>query len=89
MSVCVFILIRGIEHFTVLHGVEAMAERQKLDRDLQRRLEDSEAEVAILKLTCATQHLFKEDTGPTLPINPHAVLGGPNAVTTSVHGRGA
>ncbi len=78
MGVCVFILVGGIEHFTVLGGVEAMAERQKLDRDLRNRLEDSEAEVAFLKLTCATQHSIKEDTGPSLPINPHTA----NAVAT-------
>jgi hypothetical protein len=63
-----------------------MAERQKLDRDLQRRLEDSEAEVAYVKLTCATPHSTKEDTGPGLPINPHTALGGPNTVATWMHG---
>ena len=90
MSVCVFILVGGIEHFIVLEGVEAMAERQKLDRDLQRRLEDSEAEVAVLKFTCATQRSIiinnKEDTGPGLPIHPHMALDGPNTVATWLHG---
>lgn len=43
-----FILIRGIEHFTVLQGVEAMAEQQKLDRDLRRQLDVREAELAFM-----------------------------------------
>ena len=50
MSVCVFILVRGIEYSIVLEGVEAIVERLKLDRDLKRQLEHSEAEVALLKL---------------------------------------
>jgi hypothetical protein len=82
----VFILVRGTEHFIVLEGVEAMVERQKLDRDLRHRLQDSEAEVAFLKLTCATQHSIKEETGPSLPINPHTALDGPNPIATWVHG---
>jgi hypothetical protein len=63
-----------------------MAERQKLDRDLRHRLEDSEAEVAFVKLTCATQHPIKEITGTSPPINPNTALGGPNAVASWVHG---
>ena len=50
MSVCVFILVRGIELFIVLEGVEAMAERQKVDKDLRRQLEEREAEVAFVRM---------------------------------------
>lgn len=50
MSVCLFILVWGTEHFIVLEGVEAMAERRKLDRDLRRQLEEREAELDLLRL---------------------------------------
>jgi hypothetical protein len=43
VSVRVFILVGGIEHFIVLIGVEAMAERLRVDSDMQRRVEETEA----------------------------------------------
>ena len=49
MSVCVFILVGGIEVFIVLEGVEEMAERQKIDRDLRCQLEQREAELALVR----------------------------------------
>jgi hypothetical protein len=48
VSPCSFILVGGIERFIVLVGVEAMAERLKLDSDLRQRLEDTEAYLRIL-----------------------------------------
>ena len=86
VSACVPILVGGIEHFIVLEGVEAMAEQQKVDRDLRRQLQDNESEMAFMKLTCATQHSVKEDASPGLLINPHTALGGPNTFPTWIHG---
>jgi hypothetical protein len=58
VSAFVFILVRAIEYFVVLEGIEAMAKRQKLDVDLRRQLEDREAQVAFLRLRsfqCSTE----------------------------------
>ena len=49
MRVCVFILVGGLERFTVLVGIEAMAERQKLDDDLRNQLKETEAYANYLK----------------------------------------
>ena len=43
VSICVFIFVGGLERFIVLGGVEAMAERQRLDNDLRQRPRDTEA----------------------------------------------
>ena len=43
MSDRVVILVGGTEHFIVLIGVEAMAERLRLDGDMQCRVEETEA----------------------------------------------
>jgi hypothetical protein len=79
VSVYVFILVRGTEHYIVLEGVETMVEQKKLDRDLRRQLEEREAEVAFLKTKsfhCSTE----ADTGSGLPI--YTELGGPDTGAT-------
>ncbi len=81
MSAFVFILVRAIEYFVVLEGIEAMAERQKLDVDLQRRLEDREAQIAFLRLRsfqCSTE----TGTGSGFPIDIYTALGGPDTGST-------
>jgi hypothetical protein len=70
VSVCRFILIRVIEHFVVLVGLEAMAEQQKLDSDLRRQLEEANAYVRLLKTDLA-EISTEEDTGSFIPINAH------------------
>ena len=49
MSVCVSIVVGGLERFTVLVGIEAMAEREKRDNDLRHRLKETEAYADYLK----------------------------------------
>ena len=63
-----------------------MAERQRVDRDLRRQLQENEAEMTFMKLTCATQHSIKEGASPDLPINPHTALGRPSTFPTRIHG---
>lgn len=81
MSVCVSIVLGGFEHFIVLKGVEAMAERQKLDRDLRRRVEEREAEIALLRLK-SFQGSTEVDTGSCPPINTYTALGGSDTGAT-------
>jgi hypothetical protein len=70
VSVCVFILVGGIKYFIVLNAVEGMVERQNLDSNLRRQLEDTEAYLHFLNArmgilpTGAT--LSDPDTGATL-----------------------
>lgn len=54
MGVCVFILVGGTERFIVLIGVEAMAERLKLDSDLRRRFEETETYAHLLNTEMMT-----------------------------------
>jgi hypothetical protein len=51
-----------------------MAERQKVDRDLRRQLEEREAEVALLKMK-SFHRSTEADTGSGLPINIYTELG--------------
>ena len=72
MSSYAFILVGGIERFIVLVGVEAMAERLKLDSDLRQRFEDTEAYLHFLtttmgKLPSPDQVPTGTDTAATLP----------------------
>jgi hypothetical protein len=70
VSFCVSILVGSIEHFVVLKGVEAMAERQRVDNDLQRQLQESEAYIRHLQgklVELSTQ--AGADAGSFLPIN--------------------
>lgn len=76
-----FILVGGIELLIVLEGVEAMAERQKLDRDLRGQLEEREAEVAFLRRK-SFRGSTEADTGSDLPINIHTAVGGPETGAT-------
>jgi hypothetical protein len=76
VSVCVSILVGSIEHFVVLEGVETMAERQKVDNDLQRQLQESEAHIRHLQTKLV--ELSTEagaDVGSCLPINDRTTLG--------------
>ena len=49
VSVCVFILVRGIEYFKVLVVVEELVEQHKVDSDLRNRLKETEAYADLLK----------------------------------------
>jgi hypothetical protein len=53
VSVCVFILVRSIEHFTVLEVVQGLVEQHEVDSDLRDQLKEKEAEVAYLKMKCS------------------------------------
>jgi len=53
VSVCVFILVGGIDRFTVLVVAERMVEREKLDSDLRDRLQETEAYVHRLEAELA------------------------------------
>ena len=81
VSVCVFIFVGRIEHFIVLEGVEAMAERQRVDRDLRRLLEEREAEIVNMRVMYI-QRSPEAVTGSNLPINTYAALGGPDTGAT-------
>lgn len=70
-----------LRSFIVLEGVEAMAERQKLDRDLRHQLEEREAELALVRLK-SFKRPTGADTGIGLPINIHTALGGPDTGAT-------
>jgi hypothetical protein len=61
-------------------------ERQKLDDDLRRRFEESEAKVAFLESELA-QCSTDSDSGPGLPMNT-LVTQGSLDMNTSVHGPG-
>jgi hypothetical protein len=76
VSICVFLLVGGIEHFVVLEGVEAMAERQKLDRDLRRQLEERESEVAFLRLKSFRRSTAADTVASTGSGLPNMALGG-------------
>ena len=78
MSVHVFILVKGTERFIALEDVEAMAERQKLDRDLRRQLEEREAEVAFLRLKSFRLSTEADDGSGLLD----TTLGGPDSGAT-------
>ncbi len=49
MSVCVFIIVGGIERFIVRVRVEALVEREKMVGDLLNQFEESEAVIAALR----------------------------------------
>ena len=59
----VFILVGGIELFIVLAGIEEMAEQLRLDNELKRRLELTEAYANLLKTETATNLLTGADIG--------------------------
>jgi hypothetical protein len=69
VSVCVFILVGGLERFTVLVGVEAMAERQKLDNNVRQELKETEAYVHALKAKLA------KCSTDTVPVNSYTMPG--------------
>jgi hypothetical protein len=74
VSVCVFILVRGIENFIVLVGVEAVVERLKLDSDVRDQLRETEACLRSLKADMAKLSTGAK-IGSFLPINTHTTLG--------------
>jgi hypothetical protein len=77
VSVCVFVLLWSIEHFTVLEVVQGLVELHLENRDLRDQLKEKEAEVAYLKTKCVRK-LTVTGTGSSLPINTHTALGGPD-----------
>ena len=85
MSVCVLIVVGSIEHFIVLKGVETMAERQRVENDVQRQLQESEAYIRHLKtklVELSTQ--TGVDAGSCLPVNEHTTLGNSDTSATCV-----
>jgi hypothetical protein len=68
VSVCVFILVRGIEHFKVLVVVEELVEQHKVDSDLRNRLKETEAYADLLKAGLSDINSF-------LPINARTSIG--------------
>jgi len=86
VSVCVFILVGSIEHFVVLEGIETMTERQKVDNDLQRQLQESEVHIRHLKtklVELSTQ--AGVDVGSCLPVNDRTTLGYSDTSATCVY----
>jgi hypothetical protein len=76
VSVCVFILVGRIEHFVVLEGLETMADRQKVDNEVKRQLQESEAYIRRLKaklVELSTQ--AGADVSSCLPVNDRTTLG--------------
>lgn len=65
LCMCV-IFICGIECFIVLDAIGELFERQKLDNDLRRQFEDSEAKVALLE-NKLTQYSTGSNPGLGLP----------------------
>ncbi len=70
-------LVGSTERFIVLDAIEILVERRKLDNDLRRQYQESEARVALLEIKLA-QRSNESDTGSGLPINTHIALGGPD-----------
>lgn len=69
------ILGQDIDYIIVLVGVQALVERQEHDSDLQRQLEESEAEVAALREDLARVSA-ERTTGSRLGIKAGTALGG-------------
>jgi predicted RNase H-like nuclease len=55
VSVCVFVLVWSIEHFTVLEVVRGLVELHQENRDLRDQLKEKEAEVAYLKMALSSK----------------------------------
>ena len=55
--------------------VERLVEQHEEDSDLRDQLHEKEVELAVLKMNCS-ENLTEADTGSSLPINTHTVLGG-------------
>jgi hypothetical protein len=49
VSVCDFIIVKGVERFIVRVRVEELVEREKIVRDLLDQLKESEAVIAALR----------------------------------------
>jgi hypothetical protein len=66
-----FILVGSIECFIVVDAIEVIVEQRKVDSDLRKRLQGSEANVRHLKSRLA--HYSTEEV--TIPVDAQTMLG--------------